>query len=168
MMLVVFAAYATGNNVVYYAKEGFSNPMSSDQVSALKRERDILEEQLRNAQQAVATLRQALDLPPTTPDSRRGAVAPPDPSAWSRFFGVSIAEAQNRGSGGGRSRSDDRDRDRTADRDRTTDRESADRQRLKEELRRFDQNQRELEERRQSVKPETRTKDKDQPLLKSW
>jgi hypothetical protein len=152
VMLLVFAAYATGNNVVYYAKEGLTHPMSTEQASALKRERDILEQQLRSAQQAITTLRLALNLP--APADRKPTSALPPASAWTRLFGVPRAEAQDR-------RPEPRDRVRP---------QNVDRQRLQEELRKFDVEQRQLKDKLDSIKPEIGTpkEQQPQPLIKSW
>jgi hypothetical protein len=166
MMLVVFATYATGNNVVYYAKEGFTRPMSTEQVSALQRERDILEEQLRNAEQTLSTLRRALDLPAAPEAKPRSAL--PAPSGWARLLGPDVAEAQTRG---GTRPPQPVDRERAADRSRPAERApSVDRQRLMEQLRKYDLEQRELEARRQSVRPDTGTRESppSPPLIKSW
>lgn len=151
VMLVVFAAYATGNNLVYYAKEGLTQPMPAEQVGALKRERDLLEQQLRNAEQTITTFRRALNLP-EAPASKPSSAVPPA-SAWARLFGVPRAEAQDRRPApraGGRS-------------------QSVDLQRLQQELRKFDMEQQQLKEKLESIKPEvSKPREQQQPLIKSW
>jgi hypothetical protein len=154
VMLVVFAAYATGNNLVYYAKEGLTAPMSTDQVAALKHERDLLEQQLRNAEDVIAKMRRALDLP-GAPDTKPSS-ALPRTSAWARLFGVGSAEAQDR---------------RPEPRSPRARPETTERQRLQQELRKYDIEQRQLKERLETVKPDIsrpREQQQQQPLIKSW
>jgi hypothetical protein len=152
VMLVVFAAYATSNNVVYYAKEGLVQPMSAEQVAALKDERDLLEKQLRNSEQAITPLRRTLNLP--APVETKPTSALPPASAWARLFGVPWAEAQDR-------RPEPRDRARPQD---------VERQRLQEDLKKFDMEQRQLKGKLESIKPETSNPKEQQqrPLIKSW
>ncbi len=50
---MIFSAYVTGNNVVYYTKEGYSRPgvtsgASSAELEALKTERDLLNQRLQD------------------------------------------------------------------------------------------------------------------------
>ncbi len=78
LMLIIFSAYATGNNVVYYAKEGYTKagiaaPAAED-VTALKQERNILQEQLKSANGLIDTLRQALNVPDSTPGKPRSVL----------------------------------------------------------------------------------------------
>jgi hypothetical protein len=155
VMLVVFAAYATGNNVVYYAKEGLTQPISSEQATALKRERDLLEAQLKNAEELIDTMRRALGV--AEPGSGRPSSSAPAPSWWARLFQPTEAAAQDR-----RPPPPPRDRMRTP---------AADAQRLRQELRKYDIEQRQLKERLETIRPDpTRpaAQQQQQPLIKSW
>lgn len=150
--LVVFAAYATGNNVVYYAKEGLMQPLSAEQAATLKRERDNLEQQVKNSEELIGKMRRALGVGEPEKTSAR-----PEPSAWARLFGVPPAEAQPQPR-----RPEARDTARTP---------GNDLQRLKDELRKFDVEQRQLKERLETIKPDVgkaREQQQQQPLIKSW
>jgi hypothetical protein len=75
LMLIIFSAYATGNNVVYYAKEGYTKAGSTaptpEDVAAVKQERDILQQQLKSANELIDSLRQALNVPEGGPSKPR-------------------------------------------------------------------------------------------------
>ena len=65
LTLVIFSAYVTGNNVVYYTKEGYSRPgatggASGAELEALKTERELLQQKLQSAEELIRILRQAV------------------------------------------------------------------------------------------------------------
>ena len=62
LTLVIFSAYVTGNNVVYYTKEGYARPgaaggPSNAELEAVKTERELLKQKLQSAEELIRVLR---------------------------------------------------------------------------------------------------------------
>lgn len=151
-MFLIFSAYAGGNNAVYYAELGYTRgPESSEEWGALRRERDNLQQQLENAQSTVERFRRALGLPEVSGGKRH-------PSTSSligllRSLAASEASAQEPRPPSGQPR-----------------REELNVQELREVLKSYQQQQRELSEELQEIKREQKKARKTQqrPLIKSW
>lgn len=94
VMLMIFSGYLTGNNLVYYAKEGYtrpSAPTTGPEVAALTQERDILEQQFKSAQDVIDTLRGRAPSPGPGGTPRSSL---PAPLALPRWLTVGEAQAQ--------------------------------------------------------------------------
>jgi hypothetical protein len=155
LMLVIFSAYTTGNNVVYYAKEGYtktpSASPSSEDLTAWKQERDLLQQQLKNAQDVIDSLRQALGMPASSQGAPRSKL----PSVLGRLMPSLVvpAYAQEPQPGGNDPRSSQIKLDQ-----------------LRKKLRDYEAQQQKLNEKLEAVKrtEAPRTSEPQQRLIKSW
>lgn len=155
LMLVIFSAYATGNNVVYYAKEGLAKSgepatASAAELGSLKQERELLQRQLKNAQELIDALRHAVSVPEGgegKPKPR--ALAPSRLARWA--FGVSEAHAQapRRPPADARAETGLRE--------------------LRMKLGKYETEQRELARKLEDLKREEKSRERQQkPLIKAW
>jgi hypothetical protein len=158
LMLMIFATYASGNNLVYYAKEGYTQAGASgsaraEEVASLKSERDLLQQQLGSAREMIDTLRASVGTP----------AAPEKPHAALRSFlrfalGMTVGEAsaQERRPAPGSVVH-------PADHARTQ-------QQLREKLQQYDARQQELNRKLEDVKrrEEAPGPRRQPPLIKSW
>jgi hypothetical protein len=161
LMLVIFSAYAGGNNFVYYLKEGYTRPATSslgstEELTALKQERDILQKQLENAEELIETLRGTLRMPESTEGKQQSSPSLSMHSAVAALKGFIAAEAHAQGS-----TPESRDRRRE---------DTLGREQLQGRLKKYDEEQRELNRRREEVKQEREKNQTTQPkpLIKSW
>ena len=156
LMLVIFSAYTTGNNLVYYAKEGYTKTPntspSSEDAAAWKQEREILQQQVKNAQELIDTLRQAVGMPASSQGAPRSAL----PSVLGRLMPslATPAYAQEPQPGAGATRASSQSK---ADQ-------------LREKLRRYEIQQQKLNEKLADVKraEAPRAAETQQRLIKSW
>lgn len=152
LTLVIFSAYVTGNNVVYYTKEGYSRPgvttgPSSAELEALKAERELLKQKLQGAEELITALRQVV--PGGKPESSL-------PSLLSMLgtLGVHEAWAQEPPAQPGGRRPE-----------KPTPRQ------LQDMLKRYDAQQRALDQKLKETQKEQeriQTQQQTPPLLKSW
>jgi hypothetical protein len=159
LMLIIFSAYATGNNVVYYMKEGYSRAAtpsgaSSEELTTLQRERDILHQQLQSAQELIATLRRALGLPEPSEATPHSSL----PSLLGALPGIAAARAHAQEP----SRS-------TPDRPRgeAPRADKLDVKRLEEALKRYEAQQQQLNRNLKAIQKEP-AQPSPPPLIKSW
>jgi hypothetical protein len=157
LMLVIFSAYATGNNIVYYAKEGYTRPEpaakpTGEPPPALVRERDLLKQQLQSAEELINALRKALNMPAPAEGKPQSAI--PGPLAILQALAVPAANAQEprKPAPGG-----------------TTSR-PPDRQQLENLLRKYDAEQRKLDQKLDEVQRSRQQprETEQRPLIKSW
>lgn len=92
LTLTVFSAYTTGNNAVFFVKEGYTLAGTDvaglrDQLAALGRERDVLQDKLRAAEETMRRLIGAVD--PT-----QGRHQPPARSLFGRLGGLVVGQAE--------------------------------------------------------------------------
>jgi len=160
LMLIIFSAYATGNNVVYYAKEGYTKSDTgtamSDEITALRKERDNLQEQLANANGVISTLQQTLNPSGTNPGKPRTAL----PSILGLLMLPREASAQ-----GGPSRPTDLAAPTGTHQPVPLDAEQ--RRRLQEALRQYETRQQALDQKLEQIKRESPPSGT-QRLIKSW
>jgi hypothetical protein len=161
LMLVIFSAYAGGNNVVYYLKEGYTRPVisgrgSTEELTALKQERDILQKQLDNAEELIGTLRGTLHLPESTEGKQHSSLSLSMRSAAAALKRFIAPEAHAQGS-----TPEPRDRFRG---------DALGREQVQGRLKKYDEEQRELNRKREEVKQEREKYQmtRPQPLIKSW
>jgi hypothetical protein len=150
LMLVIFSAYATGNNVVYYAKEGYTKAAaaapSPEDLAILKQQRDILQQQLQNANSLIESLSQALNVPAGKP----GAAVPTFLSGLVPWNPAAAYAQEPR---------------RTPAEPRATER--VDVQQLREKLRQYEIRQQQLTKELEKAKREEKESPQ-QRLIKSW
>lgn len=157
LTLVIFSAYATGNNVVYYAKEGYTRAdaagqPSGEELAALRGERDVLNQQLQAARELIGTLRRAI-----SPPGPSGAIPPSAPASMQttlRGWLVADAHAQP-----------------PPPRPAAPQGERLKVQQLEEALKKYEQQQRELDQKLEKIREgreKTRAPQEQRPLLKSW
>jgi hypothetical protein len=160
LMLVIFSAYAGGNNVVYYLKQGYTGPATSslgpsEDLTLLKQDRDLLQKQLQSAQELIENLRETLNMPESS-EGKQSSLSFSIPSALAAFRGFIASEAYAQGPN-----SEPRGRERG---------DTSGRERIQEQLKKYEEEQRELNRRRGQVKQERERYPTIQPkpLIKSW
>jgi len=155
LMLMIFSAYATGNNLVYYAKEGSTKPdsekLSTEEVSLLRQEREILQQRLKDAQDVIDTLGRVVKIQQAPTTKSRSWL----PSLLGSTLQLSPREAEAQ----------------EPPRPETTARpvERADVQELRKKLRQYELQQQQSNKKLEELKRDERVRETPkQPFIKSW
>lgn len=154
LTLVIFSAYVTGNNVVYYTKEGYSRPgvtsgPPSAELEVLKTESELLRQKLQSSEELIQVLRQVVPGTGVKPQAFQ-----PSLLTLLEALGAHRAWAQERPAQPGGSRP-----------------EKLTPQQVQEILKKYDAQQSELDRRLKETQKEqekVQTQRPPPPLLKSW
>lgn len=152
LALIIFAGYTTGNNAVFFAKEGYLRPGADQEITSLRGERDVLRQKLQSAEETLATIRRALNLP--GPGERKTQSAVPSLLGFLRMLSPGAAYAQPR-----------------PQPTETRPPEKVDIQKLQDALGRYDKEQQALDQRLKEIKQQqekARETQQQPPLIKSW
>lgn len=154
LMLMIFCGAAAGNNVVNYSKQGITGELGrlNRKLETLEDERNILEQKLQKTEELVGTLRRAVDLPQASEAKPRSSV--PSLLGMLRAFMAGEVYAQEP-----RAQPGDRRR------------EQLNVQQLQEALKKYEGEQRRLDQELEKIRQE-REKGREtpppQPLFKKW
>lgn len=153
LALIIFASYATGNNAVFFAKQGYLHAGAEQEMTALRQERDVLQEKLKTAEATLMTISQALGVP--APGGGTPQSAAPSRLGFLRRLGPEAAYAQAPRPQPGESRRP----------------EKIDVQKLQDALRGYQKQQEVLDQRLKEIKQQqekARETQQQPPLIKSW
>jgi 4-amino-4-deoxy-L-arabinose transferase-like glycosyltransferase len=165
LVFIIFSAYVSGNNVVYYAKEGVSKAgvqnvttgkVDEESLAKQNEEVRILRSQLENANEMIKKLAGVLNIPQSAP-------VPEKHSSLSSVFKLArlswedTAYAQN-----------PQPERRETDRSETLDQQRL--QQLQEELKKYQQTQQTLDKELKDLRQQQQKPPEQQqaPLIKSW
>lgn len=152
LALIIFASYVTGNNAVFFAKQGYLRPGAEEEITALRQERDVLQEKLKTAEGTLTTISQALNVP--APGGGKPQSAVPSRLGFLRTLGPEEAYAQEPRPQPSESRRP----------------EKIDVQKLQDALRGYEKQQEVLDQRLKEIKQQQKARETQQqpPLIKSW
>jgi hypothetical protein len=165
LVFIIFSAYASGNNVVYYAKEGITKAgvqsvdtgkVAEERLTKEREEVDILRQQLKNANEMIRNMASALNISRSEP-MKEGRPSTSSLFRLSAMLSVNHAYAQNSKEEGG-----------TTERPMQPDPQQL--QRLQEALKQYEETQQKLDKRIEDVQKQQKSTIQQQspPLIKSW